>query len=251
MTATCREACCSAQPRLTVSELFERGYRRNRAAPLPIEGAPCIDAEDNSARFSLDALDGKIISVGFHATTCTTLIAYCEYIAEVLPSFRLEIAKELTAAQLVASVSGVPSLKQNRAVLAIAAFRASLAAALHPSQKKRFAMKVAYIFATQRHNVSYVLAKMILPQLEENRHGVDVVGMFFFEDNNFVLVDGNPIGARLLKVAQEKNILLMGCDQCCYEREIADRLFKGVPIGCFPDLYKALSGNPPDQVITL
>jgi hypothetical protein len=65
-------------------------------------------------------------------------------------------------------------------------------------------MKVAYIFATQRHNVSYVLAKMILPQLEENRHGVEVVGMFFFEDNNYVLVDGNPIGARLAKVAKEK-----------------------------------------------
>ena len=43
----------------------------------------------------------------------------------------------------------------------------------------------------------------------------------------------------------------MGCDQCCYEREIADKLFPGVPIGCFPDLYKALSGNMPDQVITL
>jgi hypothetical protein len=24
-----------------------------------------------------------------------------------------------------------------------------------------------------------------------------------------------------------------------------------VPIGCFPDLYKALSGNMPDQIITL
>jgi hypothetical protein len=43
----------------------------------------------------------------------------------------------------------------------------------------------------------------------------------------------------------------MGCDQCCYEREIADILFEGVPIGCFPDLYTALSGNMPDQVITL
>ena len=40
-------------------------------------------------------------------------------------------------------------------------------------------MKVAYLFATQGHTVSYVLAKMILPQLEANRHGVDVVGMFF------------------------------------------------------------------------
>lgn len=112
-------------------------------------------------------------------------------------------------------------------------------------------MKVAYIFATQRHNVSYVLGRMILPQLEEGHHGVEVVGMFFFEDNNYLLVDGNPIGARLHRVARDQGILLMGCDQCCYEREIADRLFEGVPIGCFPDLYGALAGNPPDQVITL
>ena len=25
----------------------------------------------------------------------------------------------------------------------------------------------------------------------------------------------------------------------------------GVAVGCFPDLYTALAGNPPDQVITL
>lgn len=112
-------------------------------------------------------------------------------------------------------------------------------------------MKVAYLFATQRHNVSYVLARMILPQLEEGRHGAEVVGMFFFEDNNYVLVGGNPIGERLRAVAERSGMLLMGCDQCCYEREIADLLMPGVPIGCFPDLYAALGGNPPDQVITL
>src|SRR5258707_4625072 len=104
-------------------------------------------------------------------------------------------------------------------------------------------MKVAYIFATQRHTVSYVLGKMILPQLEENRHGVTVVGMFFFEDNNYVLVKDNPIGERLHKVARQQSILLIGCDQCCYEREIADKLVDGVPSGCFPDLYEALSRN--------
>ena len=58
-------------------------------------------------------------------------------------------------------------------------------------------------------------------------------------------------GECLHKVAKKNGILLMGCDQCCYEREIADKLFDGMPIGCFPDLYKALSGNMPDQVITL
>ena len=112
-------------------------------------------------------------------------------------------------------------------------------------------MKVAYIFATQGHTVSYKLGRMILPQLEEGRHGVDVVGMFFFEDNCYALVKGNPTGERLVEVAKKSGMLLMCCDQCCYERDIADKLFDGVPIGCFPDLYKALSGNMPDQVITL
>ncbi len=112
-------------------------------------------------------------------------------------------------------------------------------------------MKVAYIFSTQGHTVSYKLGKMILPQLEANAHGVDVVGMFFFEDNNYVLVKGDPIGERLAKVAKERNILLMGCDQCCYERNIDGKLVEGALIGCFPNLYSALSGNPPDQVITL
>jgi hypothetical protein len=112
-------------------------------------------------------------------------------------------------------------------------------------------MKVAYIFATQKHTISYVLARMILPQLEEDRHGVDVVGMFFFEDNTYALIEGNPIGQRLVAVAERKGILLMGCDQCCFEREIADKLLDGVQIGCFPDLYGALAGNMPDQIITL
>ena len=75
--------------------------------------------------------------------------------------------------------------------------------------------------------------------------------MFFFEDNNYVLVKGNPLGERLRNVAKSRGMLLMGCDQCCYEREIADKLIEGASIGCFPDLYKALAGNMPDQVITL
>lgn len=121
-------------------------------------------------------------------------------------------------------------------------------------------MKVAYLFSTSGHTASYKLGKMILPQLEEGRHGVDVVGMFFFDDNTYVLWSGDPIGERLAKVAAEKNILLMMCDQCALERQLAEGevgncrpsgTVPGVQVGCFPDLYAALSGNMPDQVITL
>jgi sulfur relay (sulfurtransferase) complex TusBCD TusD component (DsrE family) len=121
-------------------------------------------------------------------------------------------------------------------------------------------MKVAYIFSTSGHTASYKLGKMILPQLEEDCHGVEVVGMFFFDDNVYVLRKGDPVGERLAKVAQEKNIMLMLCDQCATERNLAEQTIDGyrpkdtvagVQVGCFPDLYGALAGNPPDQVITL
>jgi hypothetical protein len=121
-------------------------------------------------------------------------------------------------------------------------------------------VKVAYVFATSGHTASYKLGKMILPQLENGSHGVDVVGMMFFDDNNYVLRSGDPIGERLSKVAVEQGILLMMCDQCAIERGLAKGepgdcrvtgTVDGVRVGCFPDLYGALAGAPPDHVITL
>jgi hypothetical protein len=134
-------------------------------------------------------------------------------------------------------------------------------------------MKVAYVFATPRA-ASYKLGQMILPQLEAGTHGVEVVGMFFFDDNTFVLRQGDPIGERLAKVAAEKGMLLMMCDMCALERNLAEGTprwcdpatglgrsepaecrvkdtVRGVQVGCFPDLYAALAGAMPDQVITL
>lgn len=133
-------------------------------------------------------------------------------------------------------------------------------------------MKVAYVFTSPRA-ASYKLGRMILPQLEAGTHGVDVVGMFFFDDNTFVLRRGDPIGERLARVAAEKGMLLMMCDMCALERGLAageprwcdaDGMGRtepgechvvdtvaGVQVGCFPDLYAALAGNMPDQVITL
>lgn len=121
-------------------------------------------------------------------------------------------------------------------------------------------MKVAYVFATSGHTASYKLGKMILPQLEEGRHGAEVIGMMFFDDNTYVLRKGDPIGERMGKIAREQGILLMLCDQCAIERGLAEGepgsctpkdVVEGVRVGCFPDLYGALSGNPPDYVITL
>ena len=122
-------------------------------------------------------------------------------------------------------------------------------------------MKVAYVFSTSGHTASYKLGRMILPQLEAGNHGAEVVGMFFFDDNTYVLRQGDPLGERLAAVAREQGIMLMLCDQCAAERDLAEAdgqggyrakgTLPGVRVGCFPDLYGALAGNPPDQVITI
>lgn len=137
-------------------------------------------------------------------------------------------------------------------------------------------MKVAYLFTTSGHTADYKLGKMILPQLENGTHGAEVVGMFFFDDNAYVLRRGDPLGERLAKVAKKFNIWLGVCDMCALDRGLAegepvwcqpDRLsgrpgpahdaiqlrdtIEGLHVGCFPDVYKALSGNPPDLVISL
>ncbi len=134
-------------------------------------------------------------------------------------------------------------------------------------------MKVAYLFALPR-SASYKLGQMILPQIEAGTHGAEVVAMFFFDDNTFVLRQGDALGERLAKVAAEHHIMLMMCDTCALERGLATgdpvwcdpatgqgrsspapchvkHTVQGVRVGCFPDLYAALSANPPDQVITL
>ena len=125
-------------------------------------------------------------------------------------------------------------------------------------------MKIAYIFRNDMAS-TFQLSSMILPQLENKSHGVDVVGMMFFDDNLHVLAKGNEYGERLSKVAKEQNILLMICDQCAIRRGFGEGNFEqcgtgevkakgtveGVVAGCVPQLYEALSSSPPNQVITL
>ena len=127
-------------------------------------------------------------------------------------------------------------------------------------------MKIAYVFALPR-SASYKLGQMILPQIEAGTHVAQVVGMFFFDDNVFVLRKGDPLGERLSTVAKQNGMLLMMCDMCSLDRGLAEGEARwcdaqgrgrtepadirvkdtvaGVTVGCFPDLYKALAANPP------
>jgi hypothetical protein len=98
-------------------------------------------------------------------------------------------------------------------------------------------MKVAYVFSTSGHMASYKLGRMILPQLEQGTHGVEVVGMFFFDDNTYLLRAGDPVGERLGRWPPSTECCWMLCDQCALERclaegEIGAALPAGTVAGC-------------------
>ena len=67
-------------------------------------------------------------------------------------------------------------------------------------------MKVAYIF---RNNMAstFQLATMILPQLETNTHLVNVLGMFFFDDNINILRQNDPYGERIAKLPRKRDVI--------------------------------------------
>lgn len=81
----------------------------------------------------------------------------------------------------------------------------------------------------------------------------------------FALRQGDPVGERLAKIAREQGILIMACDPCALRRQLAEGDFsgcgrgsvqpkgmiEGAKVGCFPQLYEALSQNPPDDGISL
>jgi hypothetical protein len=110
-------------------------------------------------------------------------------------------------------------------------------------------LKIAYILMTNR--AFDVLESMIIPQMEEGKHGVDVVGMVFFFDNTFLIVDGVPLGERINELAKKTGMLVLGCDRCCYQRGIDQHLISSAKMGCFPDVYAGLGKVGVDQVITL
>ena len=116
------------------------------------------------------------------------------------------------------------------------------------------------------HAFTFVeFGKTIKPHAIQWKENFKKLMLTFFDDNIFALRKGDEVGERLAKISADQNILLMVCDQCAVRRNMATGTFEqcgtgevkakgfvdGVVAGCFPQLYTALGGNPPDQVISL
>jgi hypothetical protein len=120
--------CCGGAARPpTLTDYIDRGLRRRRAGPLPIAGAVRRDDDGRFARFSVLVSGGVIADVAFEATSCVTLVAYCELAAQRVTGLTLRVAARAIHVQaLQAGLPLVPAGKRERARLAAQALMATV-----------------------------------------------------------------------------------------------------------------------------
>lgn len=104
--------------------------RRRRGLSLPTAGRLVSDEEGRFAQVSLRITAGVVTGVHFDASTCATLIAYCELAAEWVTGLRVaEAARGLRPLELMNALTSVPVERRRQAILAAQAMMAALLAA--------------------------------------------------------------------------------------------------------------------------
>jgi NifU-like protein len=119
-------SCCSSPARRSASELCDDGLRRTRLDPFALAGRPVRGNDGLSAQFSLRHRDGVVTAIRFRASTCATLLAYCELMTGLATGRSVTECLAFTPQLLVSELPGVPVLKRDRAVLAVAAFASAV-----------------------------------------------------------------------------------------------------------------------------
>jgi NifU-like protein involved in Fe-S cluster formation len=113
-------------PGKSVYDYFHQAMRNSGNTPTDARSAVLFGEEDNCAAFEVRHCEGKISDVRFKCTTCFTLVAFCEHIAELARGMGVAEAQEIGPDLLLELHPEVPAHLANRADLASAAFRAAL-----------------------------------------------------------------------------------------------------------------------------
>jgi NifU-like protein involved in Fe-S cluster formation len=119
----------SARSMRTVHDYFTRGYRRPRNRLPPTRGEAVGGSEGLFAQFFLESRDDCVKDVVYHCSTCVVLVAYCEYLAEVVKGTKLAEALAVTTPVLIRAFPEVPEHRHDRAFLAVDALRSAVRAA--------------------------------------------------------------------------------------------------------------------------
>jgi len=127
-----KAGCCEARrarSAVTIYEYLQRAFRRP-PAPLPPGAAWCHDGDRNLVAFGARLECGRIIALGYRSTTCATLLALCEHLAEMVPGMTSAEALAYSAEDLLALHPEIPAGRRARAYLAVRALHAGLSLSL-------------------------------------------------------------------------------------------------------------------------
>ena len=119
---------------LTVIDYFNFGLRRERHERLTSVGQLVREASGLGVRYSLRVESGIVNEVSFKASTCVTLVAYCELLAQTATGVSLQQAICIDPEKLTQRLAGVPRAKYDRAWLAVQAMQSAIAAAVNGNE---------------------------------------------------------------------------------------------------------------------
>jgi hypothetical protein len=111
--------------RRDVYHYFERSYRRQPQLDSSVLRFVADDEVQAAFVIRLASPD-RIETVQYRCTTCMTLMAMCEHIAEDLQGSTIAQARTLTAERILAQHPEIPPSRRSRAHLAAAAAQAAL-----------------------------------------------------------------------------------------------------------------------------
>ncbi len=123
MTTACCDHCDGS-----LQNLFEAALRRSHGREFGNRSGRAADQTNRlQVVIRLEVMDNVVAEADYKATTCATLLAYCELLARMLRGRPIAEALGIRAVDLIQRVRGVPPTRHSRAALAIAALRAALA----------------------------------------------------------------------------------------------------------------------------
>lgn len=111
----------------TVYDYFQRACRRDPEPLRGFSGDQCFDSDGNSVVFALETAESELIVKGrYRCTTCVTLVAFCERLAEELSGSTTVDAASWSAERLLSLHPEVPPVRRDRAMLAVTAVQSAV-----------------------------------------------------------------------------------------------------------------------------
>lgn len=113
------------QPRKTIYDYFHRALNNSKRIALA-KNTLVFGDEGNCVAFEVKEEGGKVLDACFKCTSCFTLVALCEHIAELARGMSILEAWRISPKSLLELHPEMPVQLSERADLAVRAFRVAL-----------------------------------------------------------------------------------------------------------------------------